>query len=89
MIEGQTYQDVVREISEMIGRSNIATRWAFGYGKRRRCYEKADEVREVVREYRKRDIPIDSIYLDIDYMDRYKDFTINKKNLMDFENLVE
>ena len=32
-------------------------------------------MREVVREYRKRDIPIDSIYLDIDYMDHYKVFT--------------
>ena len=46
-------------------------------------------MREVVREYRKRDIPIDSIYLDIDYMERYKDFTINRDSFADFENLVE
>ena len=89
LIEGQTYQDVVREFREMIGRSYIAPRWAFGYGQSRWSYETADEVREVVREYRKRDIPIDSIYLDIDYMERYKDFTINRDSFADFENLVE
>ena len=89
LIEGQTYQDVVREFREMIGRSYIAPKWAFGYGQSRWSYETADEVREVVREYRKRDIPIDSIYLDIDYMERYKDFTINRDSFADFENLVE
>ena len=89
LIEGETYQDVVREFREMIGRSYIAPRWAFGYGQSRWSYETADEVREVVREYRKRDIPIDSIYLDIDYMERYKDFTINRDSFADFENLVE
>lgn len=89
LIEGQTYQDVVREFREMIGRSYIAPRWAFGYGQSRWSYETADEVREVVREYRKRDIPIDSIYLDIDYMERYKDFTINRDSFADFESLVE
>lgn len=89
LIEGQTYQDVVREFREMIGRSYIAPRWAFGYGQSRWSYETVDEVREVVREYRKRDIPIDSIYLDIDYMERYKDFTINRDSFADFENLVE
>ena len=29
-------------------------------------------------------IPLDSVYLDIDYMDRYKDFTLNNETFPDF-----
>lgn len=89
LIEGASYPDVVKEFRELIGRSYIAPRWAFGYGQSRWSYNTADEVREVVAEYKKRNIPIDSIYLDIDYMERYKDFTINRDTFADFEALVE
>ena len=89
LIEGASYPDVVKEFRELIGRSYIAPRWAFGYGQSRWSYNTADEVREVAAEYKKRNIPIDSIYLDIDYMERYKDFTINRDTFVDFEDLVE
>ena len=34
---------------------------------------------DVVEEYRYNEIPIDTIWSDIDYMDHYEDFTINSK----------
>ena len=89
LIEGSSYQEVVREFRELIGRSYIAPRWALGYGQSRWSYFTADEVREVVREHRSRGIPLDSVYLDIDYMERYKDFTINRETFADFESLVQ
>ena len=89
LIEGNSYQEVVREFRELIGRSYIAPRWALGYGQSRWSYFTADEVREVVREHRSRGIPLDSVYLDIDYMERYKDFTINRETFADFESLVQ
>ena len=89
LIEGASYPDVVKEFRELIGRSYIAPRWAFGYGQSRWSYNTADEVREVAEKKKKRNIPIDSIYLDIDYMERYKDFTINRDTFADFEDLVE
>ncbi len=89
LIEAASYSNVVKEFRELIGRSYIAPRWAFGYGQSRWSYDTADEVREVAAEYKKHNIPIDSIYLDIDYMERYKDFTINRDSFADFEELVE
>lgn len=89
LIEGSSYQEVVREFRELIGRSYIAPRWALGYGQSRWSYFTSDEVREVVREHRSRGIPLDSVYLDIDYMERYKDFTINRETFADFESLVQ
>ena len=89
LIEGNSYQEVVREFRELIGRSYIAPRWALGYGQSRWSYFTADEVREVVKEHKSRGIPLDSVYLDIDYMERYKDFTINRETFADFESLVQ
>ena len=49
----------------------------------------ADEVREVVDNYDRLGMPIDSVYLDIDYMERYKDFTVDDVRFPDFENFVK
>ena len=43
----------------------------------------------MVREHRKAGIPLDMVYLDIDYMERYKDFTVNKERFPDFAGFVE
>ena len=48
-----------------------------------------DEVREVVRRHRENNIPLDSVYLDIDYMERYKDFTVNEETFPDFAGFAE
>ncbi len=89
VIDGDTPDEIVHEFRSVIGRSYIPPKWAFGFGQCRWSYYTADEVREVARQYRENHIPIDMIYLDIDYMERYKDFTIDRKAFPDFEELVE
>ena len=89
VIEGDSLTDIVSELRRLTGRSFIPPRWAFGYGQSRWSYMSADEVRQVAKEHRDRGIPLDSIYLDIDYMERYKDFTVNKENFPDFGKFVE
>ncbi len=89
MIEGNSPDTIVNQFRTLIGRSYIPPKWAFGYGQSRWSYETADEVREVARLHRENHIPLDSIYLDIDYMERYKDFTINTKDFPDFETFVQ
>lgn len=89
VIEGGSPDEIVGEFRSLIGRSYIPPKWAFGYGQCRWSYLTADEVREVARGYRENDIPLDMIYLDIDYMERYKDFTIDRGSFPDFEELVQ
>jgi alpha-glucosidase len=45
-------------------------------------------VRDIAGNFRKRGIPCDVIYLDIDYMDGYRCFTWNKKNFPDPKKMI-
>ena len=44
---------------------------------------------DVVKGYRDNNIPLDMLYLDIDYMQDYKDFTTNEENFPDFKEFVD
>lgn len=89
VIEGASNKDIVKEFRNLIGKSYVPPKWAFGYGQSRWSYYTAAEIEEVVDRYRESEIPIDSVYMDIDYMERYKDFTINEAAFPDFENFVK
>ena len=88
VIEGASKLQIVKEFRRLIGTSYIAPRWAFGYGQSRWSYMNADEVRAIVSFHKENQLPLDSVYLDIDYMERYKDFTINQDAFPDFQEFV-
>lgn len=89
IITGTDVKDIVKQFRHMVGRSYIAPLWAFGYGQSRWSYMNEDEIREVVRKHRELEIPLDSVYLDIDYMERYKDFTLNDETFPEFAKFNE
>lgn len=89
LIEGEHVLDIIKQFRRMIGRSYIAPKWAFGYGQSRWSYMDEDEIRDVVRQHREAGVPLDSVYLDIDYMERYKDFSLNSETFSDFPKFVE
>ena len=89
IIEGNSLKDIVKQFRQMIGRSYIAPRWALGYGQSRWGYENEADIRQVAGKYRDNHLPIDMIYVDIDYMEGYRNFTIDKEAYPDFERLVK
>lgn len=88
LLEGDSLRQIVREFRRAIGRSYIPPKWAFGYGQSRWGYECEADIREVVRRHREEGVPLDSVYLDIDYMERYKDFTVDQEKFPDFPGFV-
>ena len=84
---GQALQ-IVHEFRGLIGRSYIPPKWAFGFGQSRWGYKNAADVREIVKQYRENNIPLDSVYMDIDYMNHFKDFTIDGQAFPDFPEFV-
>lgn len=89
VIEGESAYDIVKQFRKMIGRSYIPPKFAFGFGQSRWGYKTKEDFVKVAEGYRKNDIPIDMIYLDIDYMQDYKDFTVNEENFPDFPAFVQ
>ena len=88
IIDGGSEKDIVKQFREIIGRSYIPPFWAFGYGQSRWGYKNESDVREVAEKYKSAGVPLDSIYLDIDYMERYKDFTVDTERFPDLEKLT-
>ena len=78
VIEGESAYDIVKQFRKIIGRSYIPPKFAFGFGQSRWGYKTKDDFRAVAENYRKNHLPLDMIYMDIDYMEAYKDFTLNK-----------
>ena len=89
VIEGESAVEIIRTFRKLIGRSYIAPLWALGNGQSRWGYVNAQDVRDVVRNHRENGIPLDMVYLDIDYMERFKDFTVNKERFPDFAEFVQ
>ena len=79
---------IVRSFRQLIGRSYIPPKWAFGYGQSRWGYKNEADVREVAAKYQEAGIPLDAIYLDIDYMERYEDFTVSEEKFPDLPALA-
>lgn len=88
IFEGDSVLDIVKEFRILIGRSYIPPKWAFGFQQSRWSYKTEEEVYRVAEMHRKNHFPLDSIYLDIDYMERYKDFTIDRERMPHFEEMV-
>ncbi len=84
-ITGTDAYDITRQFRRIIGKSYIPPKFAFGYGQSRWGYKTKEDFESVVNEYREHHIPLDLLYMDIDYMDHYKDFTVNKENFPDFK----
>ena len=72
---GPTPAQVLDRYTELTGRTPMPPLWALGYHQSRWGRKTADEVIAVARELRRRDIPCDALYLDIDYMDGFRVFT--------------
>lgn len=89
LLEGDSILGIVTAFRKLVGRSYIPPKWAFGFGQSRWGYQSAEDIRAVVRGYREQQIPLDSVYMDIDYMEGFKDFTIDGSRFPDFPKFVE
>ena len=75
---GPRVSDVVARYTELTGRIPLPPRWALGYQQCRYSYETRARVEEIAREFRRRKIPCDVLYLDIHHMNGYRVFTFGK-----------
>ena len=87
LLSGGNENAICKEFRTLIGRSYIPPRWAFGLAQSRWGYKTEEDVREVARQYKEHDLPLDMICMDIEYMQDYADFTVNKERFPDLAKL--
>ena len=85
---GPTPSDVLTRYTELTGHTPLPPLWSLGNGQSRYGYDSAAEVLRVAHGFREHDIPCDTLYLDIDYMDGYRDFTWDRTRFPDPEGLL-
>ena len=69
--------DIISKFRSMIGESYIAPLWSFGVGQSRWGYKSRQDLDDVMNAFEKKKIPLDMLFIDIDCLDEYKDFTFN------------
>lgn len=74
---------VLWALADLTGHMPMPPRWALGYHQCRWSYTPDTRVREVAAEFRRRHIPCDVLWLDIDYMDGFRCFTFNPTTFPD------
>jgi len=88
LIAGPTIRDVVRRYTDLTGKPPLAPLWSLGYQQSRWSYMSDAEVRVLAGRFRQEQFPIDVIWLDIDYQDHNRPFTVNKATFPNMRNLV-
>ena len=88
IIEGESLDEITSKFLKIIGKAYIPPKWGFGYFQSRWGYKDQSEVLEVYNTFKKNNIPIDGIYLDLDYMENFKDFSLSEERFADFKKFV-
>ncbi len=65
VIAGESYPALVGNYTDVTGRQPLPPRWAFGNFASRFGYHSEEEVRDVVRRFKRAKIPLDTVVIDI------------------------
>ena len=89
-IAGQNMDEVISGYRTLTGKSPVMPKWAMGFWQSRERYKTQDEILGTVREFRKRQIPIDNIVLDWQYwpIDKWGDHDFDSTRFADPKSML-
>ncbi|WKX94043.1 hypothetical protein Q1695_011364 [Nippostrongylus brasiliensis] len=73
---GPTPEEVVQQYLALIGTPLLPSYWSLGYQLSRYGYKDLADMVSIINRNIEAGIPLETVVADIDYMDRYKDFTV-------------
>lgn len=83
VIKRNSPQEVITELTNLIGRMEMPPLWSLGYQQCRYSYVPDTRIKNVADTFRLKNIPCDVIWMDIDYMERFKVFTFDPLKIPD------
>ena len=89
VMAGPTPKDVEQQYAWLTGTPAIPPRWTLGFQQSRWGYPTEAVVRKIVERLKRDRIPTDAIWLDVDYQQGYRPFTVDPKTFPHFHDMVE
>lgn len=86
---GEDIRQITSDYSKLVGHPYFIRYKMLGYNQSRWTYKTQEEVYDLVNEFEKHDMPLDYIHLDIDYMNGFRNGTINKTAYPDFAKMSD
>jgi len=77
---GDTPSSVVSQYTSIVGRPALVPYWSLGFHNCKYGYSSLQQVEDVVANYSLAGIPLETQWMDIDYMQDYRDFTTDAIN---------
>ncbi|HEX9160733.1 MAG TPA: glycoside hydrolase family 31 protein [Thermoanaerobaculia bacterium] len=87
-IYGPEPKKIIERYTTLTGRMPLPPLWSLGYHQCRYSYYPEQKVRFIAENFRMRQIPADTIWLDIHYQDKYKPFTWDPKRFPDPARMI-
>ncbi len=78
-LAGDSLPQVLARYMYLTGTCPLPQKWTLGYHQSRWGYTVQEDMEEVARTMREKDIPCDALHFDIDYMQDFKVFTWNEE----------
>jgi alpha-glucosidase len=86
---GPSMPSILENYTWLTGRTNLPPIWALGFHQCRwKDYVQAD-IEQLAKNYRELGVPLDTLWLDIDYMVEYRVFTWNTERYPDVPGMLE
>ena len=89
LMVGPGPKKVLQEYAWLTGPTPLPPMWSLGYQQSRYSYYPESKVREIADRLREDRIPADAIYLDIDYQQNNRPFTVNRERFPAFEQMIK
>jgi alpha-glucosidase len=89
LLYGPSPKQVVEDYAWLTGPTPLPPLWSLGYQQSRYSYYPEARVREIAYRLRADKIPADAIYLDIDYQQDNRPFTVNRERFPTFEQMIK
>lgn len=84
-----TIDNVLAKYHRLIKTPFLPPLWTFGWHQSSSGYKSTGDMLAVLSTYENTNFPLESMWVDVDYMDNYKDFTIDPENFKDLKEFVD